>query len=178
MINNLSLTKTNSSAHPDFIRCLELYHQAFPPDERRPTDALTALLAQQAFSFYTISLNKNLAGFITCWNFSQFAFIEHFAIFPEMRSAGTGSLALQKILHKQTLPVILEVELPDSTEAVKRIRFYKKNGFHILSKQYIQPAYSREKKPVEAWLMGNQQLSSLQLYNFVKHLHTEVYPFI
>lgn len=178
MINNLSLTKTTSAAHPDFIRCMELYHQAFPPDERRHREATAALLANQAFSFYTISLNKTLAGFITWWKFSQFTFIEHFAIFPDQRSAGTGSLALQKWLQEQTLPVILEVELPETEEASKRIRFYEKNGFLILSRQYTQPAYSREKQPVQAWLMGNKQPGTMQLNNFVKHLHTEVYPII
>ena len=70
-----------------------------------------------------------IKAFITVWKFEDFAFIEHFAVNPFYRNQGLGSLILHEILNLLQCQICLEVELPKTDFAKRRIGFYERNGF-------------------------------------------------
>lgn len=147
-----------------------LYRSAFPPEERRPEGKI--IVDDERFSFNTIVNDKGRElGLMTIWIFPDFNYIEHFAVFPELRGCGIGTEALRLIPD----PVVLEIEPPDTgTEAKNRMEFYRRNGFRELDHEYIQPPYSSELSPVPLRLMarGNFQLSPSEISRI---LHNEVY---
>lgn len=144
---------------------LKLYVSAFPADERRPVSQMPP--CDSAFRFYAIED----AGLLTAWAFDGFTYIEHFAIFPEMRGSGIGSLALSELPD----PVILEVEPPEeSSDARRRIGFYERNGFHLLDVDYIQPPYSPGLNPVRLKLMLRGDLK-IPVQDVVQTIHNRVY---
>lgn len=124
------------------LRCL--YEDSFPPEERRPWDALASL--PDNFSVYGITCGGTVTGLITLWRFEgEMVYIEHFAVDPAMRGSGIGKSVLAAVRRMASpLPVILEVEPEGSTpEAARRLGFYRRNGFIDFPEfNYIQPPYS------------------------------------
>ena len=173
---DLQLTKISASdAAEAGLRCL--YESAFPPEERRPWQALCELPAE--FSIYGITCNGEMAGMLTLWLFdNEMAYIEHFAVFDHMRGSGMGAAALSKIRDLASpLPVVLEVE-PDGTTpfAARRIAFYSRNGFDAYDYEYIQPPYSAGLPSVRLTLMSTDP--SLDPGKIASRLHCDVYGVI
>lgn len=126
----------------------ELYFAAFPPEERRPW----ADFAKSAdnLTFLKIIRNGSIAGMATIWRFDKMSYLEHFAIFPDMRCGGVGSEALRCLrMLEAPKPLVLEAERPEAGEmARRRIGFYLRNGFSILHGiDYIQPLTHRDFRP-------------------------------
>ena len=112
---------------------------------------------------------------ITTWNFKNFVYIEHFVIDPTLRSHGLGSRAL-KVLQQAigNRPLLLEVE-PEhiSEEAARRIKFYDRIGFKVISRSYVQPPYDTYLPPVHLWLMSTDGSTDAEEASLL--LHTQVY---
>lgn len=150
-------------------RLIQLYKDAFPPEERRPDSEI--IPDDGRFCFFTIFDDDIEIGLLTLWRFESFCYIEHFAIFPELKSKGYGS----EVLRLVDDPVVLEVEPGDvSRQAASRVEFYKRNGFRELDYDYVQPPYSPELSAVRLRLMarGNLQISAKEITAI---LHQEVY---
>lgn len=144
---------------------MELYEQAFPPEERRPADKMPP--ADSAFTFYAVGD----CGLLTTWNFGSFTYVEHFAIYPEKRGNGIGAKALQQLQGT----VVLEVEPPESGDmARRRVDFYVRNGFRMLDFDYIQPPYAPGLSPVKLRLMVRGELSC-SAGEVERTLHERVY---
>lgn len=149
--------KPLNNAHQKELESIyKSYCDAFPEDERRNETQFWKLLNNAFVSINSIENGKEKLGYIIIWQLSSAVFIEHFEIFPALRGKALGGELLSYLLNKYPL-VILESE-PDflNTIAGRRIAFYKRNGFVILDKDYIQPAYSDNKKPLNLYLMGNK----------------------
>ena len=139
------------------ISILSLYLLAFPADERRPCRSLFQLIdgAEKGFDFRIIRWNGELAGFMTTWNGDGFLYVEHFATLEHLRGSGIGGRALDRLRIETGLPLLLEVELPESGElACRRIEFYRRHGLvpHP-SYRYMQPAYASGLSPLPMMLM-------------------------
>ena len=52
-----------------------------------------------------------------------------------------GTKAMEIFKSQVSLPIILEVEMPNNPEAIRRIHFYEGLGFNVLSHYYAQPPY-------------------------------------
>ena len=53
------------------------------------------------------------------------------------------------------LPILLEVEDPaDGEWERRRVEFYRRNGFHLLSIPYLQPPYRKGDAPLPLCLMS------------------------
>ena len=126
-----------------FAAATALYEEAFPEQERRPTDAWLELMRHESqFQAYAVSVDGEFAGFITCWKPADFVYVEHFAIAPHRRNGGWGGMALQAFLARNgQLPIVLEVEEPNTPMARRRIAFYERHGFGLLRNPYLQPPY-------------------------------------
>lgn len=152
---------TDSKNIPLIIK--ELYHSAFPADERRDWADITRRIDESdlQFSFYVIKHKAEIAGFITLWSLPSALYCEHLAILPGMRGAGIGAEVvglLRTLAYSRNLevrPVVLEVELPGATpEAGRRIAFYERCGMVARRDfKYIQPPYSPELSALPMMLM-------------------------
>lgn len=132
---------TSSTSYP-FVE--DLYVSAFPPEERRPIVFQRANIDDNPLMRLLLISDEQKApiGFITYWTFDSFCYVEHFAIHPIYRNKGFGSQSILSFINSVQLPVVLECELPgSSTLADRRIDFYKRSGFHLWSREYIQPPY-------------------------------------
>lgn len=156
----------------------QLYEESFPPDERRNWTQLTEILQNETFSINKLFSGEKFIGLFSFWNMDEFIFIEHFAIQPEEQSKGFGTQTILQFIQEQQLPVILEVEKPETDSALKRIRFYERLNFTICSGNYFQPPYPSEKNKVEMSLMSfPHSIPPADFESVVKKIHHTVYQF-
>lgn len=154
---------------PDHVA--ELYEQSFPPEERRNLPAQQVLLNNGALRLALLENDDIYAGFVFYWQLTDFVFIEHFAIAQEMRGSGIGS-GVMRLMEQEFLRIVLEVEPPDTDDAVRRIRFYEGLGFKAYAYPYLQPPYQAGGMPLRMLLM--QKGMSPEEHTFTK-INSEIY---
>ena len=121
-----------------------LLHSAFPEEERRDDKQQRANTDHNPkFHCRLIRTFTTPIGLLTYWDFTDFVYIEHFAIHEDMRNGGYGGKALKAFVDEIGRPVVLEVEMPrvkgDLTH--RRIAFYRRQGFSLRRMAYRQPPY-------------------------------------
>ena len=170
----LTLTKIDTK-NPNYQFVETLMHSAFPSDERREDDKQR----------YNVDYNDKMqclliqdgdvnVGFITLWSLSGISYVEHFAIADSLRQRGYGTQSLSSTLTS-TSTLILEVELPSTEEATKRIAFYEKCGFKLSARPYIQPPYSPDKQSVPMALMTYGNVGDDEIETAVGEMYRHVY---
>lgn len=164
-----------------------LYEDSFPIEERREwAEVLYLLHNNDAFSLKAIMLEEeegqSFLGFISQWHLSEsWLFIEHFALKPEFRSQGFGADIIKGIINSNTKKaIILECEPPTTALAERRIDFYHRLGFKIISTDYKQPSYrpntlGRLSEDLPLYLLAKPLLPSEQLPKLISTIHTIVY---
>lgn len=149
---NYTLINAPDDARLSFVR--ELYESAFPLEERRDWEQLLVMLVRvPEMKLEVITTADKIVGFIISWMFGEWCFIEHFAIDPVHRGLKYG----EKVMYDFTQggKVLLEVEPPDSTDAVRRIGFYERLGMNVLPLEYRQPCYRNAGVSYRLLLMSN-----------------------
>lgn len=137
----------------------DIYLEAFPPEERRPTDDLFGR-AQRADGMLRLLVitdeRDHTAGMLSYWQFGTFVYVEHFAIAAAMRGRNLGARAMAEFIHTAGRPVVLEVERPGANKmADRRIAFYTRLGFTSRAEiDYIQPPYAPGLPAVPLLLMA------------------------
>ena len=162
----------------EFDRVFSILEASFPEDEYRPYKEQKALLDNPQYTVYVLPdpERNELKAFITVWQFKDFAYIEHFAVNSEYRNQGIGSLILRELMTSLPCQLCLEVELPETDFAKRRIEFYKRNGFTVNGYPYVQPPYSRERKPVPLIVMTSGRGVSQERFEKMKEtIFREVY---
>ena len=150
--------------YPEFLR---LYTDSFPEEERRPyadTADLANFILSNGDRFHILAAREadRFVGFITYWQFPDYIYGEHFAIIPEMRGRNIGAHMMRHLLDNVSHNMILEVELPETEIARRRIGFYERLGFTPHPEiPYIQPPYSPGLQELPLMLMthGDVDLS-------------------
>lgn len=159
----------------DFDGIYTIMEQSFPTDEIRPYDEQKSLLEVQEYSVY-ITEEKN--AFIAAWEFDEFVFIEHFAVRADSRNTGLGSEMLSAFFEKQDKTVCLEVELPLTDIAKRRIGFYERNGLFLNEYDYFQPPISKGKSIVPLMIMTSKsQVDEITFERIRNILYKEVYKY-
>jgi len=170
----ISLKLISNAVELEEIR--NLYISAFPAEERREFRELTEILQliECGIDLVLVSGGK-IAGFCIVWDFEIFAFIEHFAIDNNLRGLGIGEGVL--ILLRKIYPVILlETELPVNEISQRRVKFYQRNGFRMLQRQYFQPSYGNNKPEIELQLMSTSVDFSVEtLDEYILQIREKVY---
>ncbi|MDY3318015.1 GNAT family N-acetyltransferase [Riemerella anatipestifer] len=139
------------------------YINTFPEDERRDDTSFWALAKQESSPIREITRGEDSVGYIIVWDLSLCLFVEHFEIYTSFRNQNLGSQVLNYLKNKFPL-VVLESEPENLGElASRRLGFYQRNGFVILDKGYIQPAYSKDKKTLNLYLLGTKSSNDLSL---------------
>lgn len=175
-MSKLTTYAITSHAHPQVPFIRQLYHTAFPEEERRPFEQLPlddTDTSMQLLLFCNPSGTP--VGFATVWQFGDFCFVEHLAIDAAQRSKGYGAVIVQQLLSPD-YPVMLEVEPVHDEQSEKRIRFYNRLGFTANALPYLQPPYHKGLQPIPMVLLSNPAISVTEAEIFVNQLHKQVYP--
>lgn len=164
---------------PLFNNIYKLYVTAFPANERRTKkEFVRTLEKEKKFNVYALIRDEKFVGFITLWFFEKFIYVEHFAIDTHLQGQNIGSDTIRILLKESSLPVVLEVEMPSNMQAVKRINFYERFGFYILSQAYAQPPYNINEQLLPMIIMSNDYHFADKHFRMIKEtLHKEVYHY-
>ncbi len=150
------------------------YEKTFPEDERRSKDQFLSLLENPDCFIFGVHNEENLVGYLILWEFENFHFLEHFEVFEEFRNLKLGSEILL-VLKEKFGQILLESEPESLNElAERRINFYLRNGFSIISEDYNQPSYGDGKNAVPLYLMSNFSVENVK--KLESELHLKVYP--
>ena len=172
---NRMLTRLGTDYFEQIYRLLQ---ESFPEDEYRTDKEQKELFGRKEYRVYGKVMEESgqLQAFISLWQFEQFAFIEHFAVNPDFRNRGIGELIIHKIVRMLSMPVCLEVELPDNELAKRRIGFYSRNGFYLNEYSYIQPPISKGRKPLPLRIMTyGGTVTKEEFHNIKEVLYHRVY---
>ena len=139
----------------DFDQVFSLMERSFPADERRDYNGQRKLLAEPAYTLYTKRSPEDtgLQAFLALWEMDDMAYIEHFAVDPGCRNGGLGGRTLQEVIALSGKRIVLEVELPETELARRRIGFYERNGFTYNDHFYMQPPMAEGRNAIPLRLM-------------------------
>ncbi|MEK6982011.1 MAG: GNAT family N-acetyltransferase [Candidatus Micrarchaeota archaeon] len=159
-----------------FKEIWQIYEESFPPDERRTLAQQEELFNRKNYVLLAVYKENKLVGFISNWVLDSFCFVEHAAIKKSHQGKGFGTKSLALYLKKVNKTFILEVELPTSQIARKRIDFYKKLGFKLNDFDYVQPSYSKSKKSVHLMIMSYpKELKGDEFEEIKKEIYKKIY---
>ncbi len=120
----------------------EIYIDSFPPCERVELEQLWKGVFKdfKMFAFYE---HGSLLGIAHLCDTMDFVHLNYLAVVKEKRGQGIGSAILSWIKKKfSNKPIAVDVENVDKNAAnaeqrIKRLRFYKKNGFNIGKYKFV-----------------------------------------
>ncbi len=162
--------------YDDFDAVYSIMEKSFPSDERRSYEKQRALLDEKKYSVFALQGEKSIKAFISTFVFNDFAYVEHFAVSPDFRNQGLGSIILNELKSTLNKSLCLEVELPNTELAKRRIDFYKRNGFYLNDYPYMQPPFSSDKNAVPLLVMTTERTLDKAEFERVKSvLYKEVY---
>lgn len=156
-----------------------IYESSFPEEERREWISVGHLLSlrDSRYNMNAVMQNGKVCGMISMWDMGDFIYVEHFAIAGRYRCLGLGSEVIKYVVEGHTVPVVVEVELPDADEqACRRINFYAGHGF-VAKREYgyMQPPYAPGLPMVPLMLMVANDYGNVDLDHIVSVLHSVVY---
>ena len=139
----------------DFDEVFEILKISFPESERRNYDGQKALFQNPLYTAYGVRdrSESKICAVITVWDFDVASFVEHFAVDPSKRGTGIGSKMINELSETLGKPLCLEVELPDTEIACRRIEFYKRNGLFLNEYPYVQPPLTKGCSSVPMYIM-------------------------
>lgn len=160
----MNLERITDPSHPLYKRALELYQMSFPPHEQREALSQAAILRDDAYHFNLIYDEDTFVGLVLCWETTDFIYVEHFCILPEMRNRQYGRRVLSLLKERQKT-IILEIDPPIDEIAVRRKGFYERCGFVENPYPHIHPPYHRGNKGHELVVMSSPEAISQAQYD-------------
>lgn len=137
-----------NTTHEHYPFMEHLLVTAFPPEERRDQKQQRSNADHNPlFRNALITEQGHPVGLLTYWDFSDFVYIEHFAIDEDLRNQGYGQKALSLLKEQIQCPIVLEAEEPTDEISRRRIGFYQRQGFLLQEIPYLQPPY----RPGDKW---------------------------
>ena len=127
--------------------------KGFIPDEYRSYDDALSLFKNDEYEIFCLENGGVCVGFMSIWQLSDFAFIEHVVIKEEYRNRGLGEAALT-VLKSRFKKIVLEAEPAVQDIQKRRLNFYKRNGFVENDGDYMQPAYNKNTNEVKLVIMS------------------------
>lgn len=174
------LTRIDSTSHPLFAQCRKIYCNNFPIEEQRDLEEQERVFRTYSnFHFMAITEGDKVVGFITYWRFINCFFGEHLAIHNNYKGIGYGTMAiehLKQLADKERIPVLLEIEIPDTPKRERRAAFYSRLDFDMSSITHFQPPFHKEHRPLEMKLMCYPCIIGEQEYNIFKEQYYSIMP--
>lgn len=143
--------------HLLYKQALELYRVSFPFHEQRESVSQEAILSNDLYHFDLIYDGESFVGLVLYWERSDYIYIEHFCIQPELRNRQYGQRALSLLQEKGKI-MILEIDPPIDAISMRRKGFYERCGFVENPYPHIHPPYHKENTGHELVIMSNPRL--------------------
>ncbi|WP_028595024.1 GNAT family N-acetyltransferase [Paenibacillus assamensis] len=161
----------------DFDTIYKIMQDSFPEYERRTYDGQKQLLDDPHYRIISKVNDMNqLIAFMAVWEFSMFCFVEHIAVTPAGRGSGIGGKLMSDYIGESQNPVILEVELPETDLAQRRIGFYERLGLHLNDFGYVQPSLQEGQPDVPLQVMSYPRtLTEDEFSQYRDILYSKVY---
>lgn len=160
----------------DFDEVYKLLQENFNSNEYGTYDKQKELFTYSLYTPYGIKENNKIIAFISIWSLSNFSFMEHFVVDKQYRKKGLGTKILNEALKLTNRLTCLEVELPVNELNVRRIEFYKRNGFYLNEYNYKQPSMASNKQPIDLLIMTFPKAVDEEKFNSIKlELYNSVY---
>jgi len=119
-----------------------------------------------------------LVGILLWWGFDDMRYLEHFATVPRLRGGGLGARALAAFTARSAVPVVLEVEPPETELSRRRVGFYRRQGFVASERPYTHPPYKRGGERVPLMLMSHPApITDAQFASFMNVHHPVIHRF-
>ena len=91
----MKLIRISDPADIRLKKLLPLYEEAFPASERREGEQLFRLIREkQEMFFNAVECDGEMSGLFIYWLFEEFFYLEHLAVYPEMRNKKIGQQVL------------------------------------------------------------------------------------
>lgn len=173
----ITLKEINLADKEAYTYFEEVLQASFPECEYRPLNELRIVTETRDEFHINLVIYKELPiGILSCWDFKDFFYIEHFAIESKKRNGGFGGKTITEFCKKIQKAIVLEVEIPEDEFSRKRIEFYERKGFKLWDNDYQQPPYRKGDHyfPLQIMVYGN--LSPEKDFIRIKNtLHREIY---
>lgn len=167
----------NTTSHPFFPAFWEIYEPSFPLCERRSLEDQELIFSNETYHLEAWIEADRLYGFIGWWDCPGLRYVEHYAVHPEYRSSGYGSVFLSEWIKESDIPVLLEIEPVTDDISRRRQSFYKRLGLKENDIRHWHPPYHRGMDRVELWLMSYPDPIQKDTYNmFIQKQRTEIIP--
>lgn len=174
----MAYIKIDSVNHPLFAECRNIYCNNFPIEEQRSMEEQERIFKMfPNYSFYAITNNKSVVGFIAFWRFSNCYFGEHVAI--KKKGNGIGSQAIEFLKQKadeERVPVLLEIELPDNSKRIRRASFYTRLDFDMSPIKHFQPPFHKDTEPLELKIMCYPYVINEAEYKVFRKEYDKIMP--
>ncbi len=160
-----------------FDEMYKIMEKSFPPDERRTYEGQKSIMDADNYCVYTFEQNGEVVAFFTVWFLDGFVFAEHFAVDEKYRGGGIGTNLIKRVLKSIDLPLVLEIELEDSSDIAKRrADYYRRLGFNVNRYEYEQPSYGEGKSAIPMHLVSySQSLTEEEFLKYKKEIYKEIY---
>lgn len=170
----MKLIRITSAGDESLDRLIPLYEESFPAEERREIAQLKRMIETQPSMFFNaIECDNELCGLFVYWELGDFYYLEHLAVYPEMRNKKIGQQVLDYVAANLKGLRLLEVEPTEDEITTRRVNYYRRNGYEVIDKTYIQPSYHEHKDACPLWIMGNE--ATPRLAEFTDKIKEEVY---
>lgn len=155
-------------------RLIPLYEESFPENERRKIEQLKRMIENHTSMYFNaIECDGELSGMFVYWDMGDFYYLEHLAVFPEMRNRKIGKQVLDYVDRELKGLRLLEVEPAEDEMTARRVNYYQRNGYKVLDKTYVQPSYHVMEDACPLWIMGNED--TFRLAEQVQLIKEQVY---
>ena len=141
-IDQIRFERVTSIAHKMYKSALQLYQISFPDHEQRESASQADILHDEEYHFDLIYGGDIYVGLILYWETSDFIYVEHFCILPDMRNKKYGQRALE-LLGRQGKKILLEIDPPIDKVSTSRKGFYERSGFAENPYPHIHPPYHK-----------------------------------
>ena len=156
------VNRITSNNEPKLERIFDLYLKSFPVQERRSVDQLKCLIEnQENMYFNSIEIEDTLCGFFVYWKIDDMYYMEYLSVFEDIRNMKIGQKLLEWIDSNLHGLRVFEVEPPVDEMTTRRVNFYKRNGYQVIDRTYVQPSYTEDMDELPLWIMSNQMPDNL-----------------
>jgi len=183
-METIRFERLTDTAHPHFSVLLDLYHAAFPANERHPDSVITERIDAGTYHVFAGVLDKAPVFMALLWPLrgTGFTLLDYMATDASMRGKAVGSQFL-RYLKEDYLQgngyLILETEDPDfgenREERARRVGFYRRNGAQLIKGLRYLLSPLQGDQPTDMRLMIFPEYSSRIEAGIVRDLVGRIY---